>query len=119
MEEYMENINLEDVRKSIDQVDSELIKLLSKRFELTEKVGIYKAINNLTAQDAIRESEKFEKLIRLSEENNLNSEYALRIFRCIMDMAISRHQEIQGGLKETEASNGQLNVEKGTLTPTP
>ncbi|KAA9032412.1 chorismate mutase [Niallia endozanthoxylica] len=113
----MENINLEDVRNSIDQVDSELMKLLSKRFELTEKVGIYKAANNLMAQDTIRESEKFDKLILLSEKNGLNSEYALKIFRCIMDMAISRHQEIQGGIRGTETSNGQPDVGTGNLTP--
>ncbi|WP_394234804.1 chorismate mutase [Niallia oryzisoli] len=101
----MNNSNLENLRTSIDQIDSELINLLSKRFELTEKVGIYKAANNLMAQDSVRESEKFDKLIKLSEEHNLNPEYALIIFRCIMDAAISRHQEIQGSLKETDTSS--------------
>ncbi|WP_394234743.1 chorismate mutase [Niallia oryzisoli] len=90
----MEEFNLEDLRNNIDKVDRELIKLLAARFELTEQVGIYKAKNNLNPQDKSRETEQFNKLIKLSQESGLNPDYALKIFRCIMDIAISRHQEI-------------------------
>ncbi|WP_338449429.1 chorismate mutase [Niallia oryzisoli] len=90
----MEDFNLDELRQNIDQVDRELIKLLAARFELTEKVGIYKSKNNLIPQDKSRETQQFNKLTKLSEESGLNPEYALKIFRCIMDIAISRHQEI-------------------------
>lgn len=90
----MEDFNLDELRHNIDQVDRELIKLLAARFELTEKVGLYKAENNLNPQDKSREAQQFNKLTKLAEESGLNPEYALKIFRCIMDIAISRHQEI-------------------------
>ncbi|WP_071396788.1 chorismate mutase [Bacillus tuaregi] len=90
----MEEINLEDLRIQIDKVDRELIKLLAERFELTEQVGVYKAKKNLNPQDKSREAKQFEKLEKLSLENGLNPEYAQKIFRCVMDIAISRHLEI-------------------------
>ena len=112
----MENINLKELRTIIDQIDSEIIQLLSKRFDATEKVGIYKAKNNLMAQDTTRESEKFEKIIKLSEETNLNPDYSVEIFRCIMDVAISRHREIQGRVNGTDTSTGHAEERADSLT---
>lgn len=92
----MEAFKLDNSRDMIDNLDREIISLLSQRFKLTEEVGIYKAKNNLNAQDKIRESEQFEKIIQLSKINGLNPDYALEIYRCMMDIVISRHQELRG-----------------------
>jgi chorismate mutase len=91
----MESMNLGALRDSIDKLDREIISLLSQRFQLTEEVGIYKAKYHLNPQDKKRESEKFKELIQHSESYGLNPNYILEIYRCIIDLAILRHQEIK------------------------
>jgi chorismate mutase len=91
----METAKLVELRDSIDDLDREIVALLSQRFKLTEEVGIYKAKNTLDAQDITRESEQFNKIIQLSKSYGINPDYSLEIYRCIIDIAISRHQELQ------------------------
>ncbi|CAN7633849.1 MULTISPECIES: chorismate mutase [unclassified Paenibacillus] len=85
---------LDKLRNDIDEIDQKIIALLAKRFKYTEEVGIYKAKNQLNAQDTNRENQQFQKIIQLSEQNGLNPEYASEIYRRIIDIVISRHQEL-------------------------
>lgn len=94
----MEAADLQQMRKSIDELDREIIVLLSERFKVTEQVGIYKANHHLDVQDQARETEQFKKITELSIRHGLRPEYALEIYRRIIDLVISRHEEIK---KET------------------
>jgi chorismate mutase len=85
---------LDELRKNIDEIDQKIIALLAQRFKYTEEVGIYKVKNHLFAQDAQRESQQFQKIIQLSDLNGLNPEYSSEIYRRIIDIVISRHQEL-------------------------
>ncbi|WP_424766865.1 chorismate mutase [Paenibacillus sp. sgz302251] len=91
----MKAFRLNELRAGIDQLDDEIISLLAKRFALTEEVGLYKAINKLEAQDPKRESTQFHKIIQLSDTHGLKPDYATTIYRCLMDVVISRHEEIK------------------------
>lgn len=91
----MEASRLDELRQGIDQLDHKIISLLAERFQLTEEVGIYKAINKLTAQDPGRESKQFDKIAKLADSKELNPEYAAAIYRSLMDVVILRHKEIQ------------------------
>ncbi|SFM24338.1 chorismate mutase [Paenibacillus sp. 1_12] len=96
---------LDELRKNIDEIDHEMIALLAKRFKYTEEVGLYKAKNNLNAQDTTRESQQFQKITQLSERHGLTPEYASEIYRRIIDIVISRHQELLTmNLKDDQAS---------------
>jgi chorismate mutase len=85
---------LDELRNDIDEIDQKIIALLAQRFKYTEEVGIYKAKNQLNAQDTNREYQQFQKIIQLSEQNGLNPEYTSEIYRRIIDIVISRHQEL-------------------------
>jgi chorismate mutase len=85
---------LDELRKNIDEIDEKIIALLAQRFKYTEEIGIYKAKNHLNVQDTNRESQLFQRIIQLSDQNGLNPEYSSKIYRCIIDIAISRHQEL-------------------------
>lgn len=100
----MEASRLDELRQGIDQIDSEIIILLAKRFQLTEEVGQFKAIHQLKAQDNSRESQQFDKITKLSHSHGLNSEYATALYRCLMNIVISRHQEIQQSKQEQETT---------------
>jgi len=87
-------MNIQDLRDNIDNIDSEILALLSERFKLTEMVGIYKYKNGMSAQDNDREKSQFERLEKLSAQCGLNHRYANAIYRCIIDLVIARHKEI-------------------------
>ncbi|MCM3628595.1 chorismate mutase [Paenibacillus glycanilyticus] len=86
---------LEGLRSAIDKTDQQIVALLAQRFIYTEAVGEYKAANQLHSQDPSREEQQFKKIVELSEQYGLRPEYAVDIYRRIMDIVISRHQELQ------------------------
>jgi chorismate mutase len=91
----MEASRLDELRQGIDHLDEQIISLLAQRFQLTEEVGIYKASNKLPAQDSSREDKQFDKITRLAAACQLNPNYASAIYRCLMDIVILRHKEIE------------------------
>ena len=101
MEEQNKNLvreevmKIEKLRTKIDEIDMVIIPLLAKRFLITEQIGILKAANTLSAQDVARESEQFRKIEKVALCNGLNPDYAKEIYRCVMDIVISRHKEIK------------------------
>jgi len=88
-------MNLDNLRIEIDKVDSELIRLLSKRFEYTQLVGEFKAENGIRSLSKSRESEQFERFQRLSEELALPYELVEKIFKIIRDQVLSNHERIK------------------------
>ncbi|MGB0386828.1 MAG: chorismate mutase [Ardenticatenaceae bacterium] len=91
-------MDLSELRQSIDRIDKGIIELLSKRFKLTEEVGIFKATAGMAAQDGTRESLMMAKIAELAKEGGLQPDYAMTIYRCIIDVAISRHNELRESL---------------------
>lgn len=55
---------MEKFRKEIDKIDSEITKLLEKRFEICSEIGDFKSKNNIETEDKSREKEIFEKIER-------------------------------------------------------
>lgn len=60
-------MDLNDLRKEIDNIDDELIALFEKRLEIAKKIGDYKKKNSLPILDSKREKEKIEKILSKSE----------------------------------------------------
>ena len=58
---------MEKFRKEIDKIDSEIARLLEKRFEICSEIGDFKWKNNIETEDKSREKEIFEKI----EQTNL------------------------------------------------
>lgn len=52
---------LEECRKEIDQIDSEIIKLYEKRMDIVKAVTIFKKDNNIPVLDSSRENAMLDK----------------------------------------------------------
>lgn len=48
---------MEELRREIDRIDSELLSLIAKRLEVAKKIGEYKKKNKIPIRDKKRESE--------------------------------------------------------------
>jgi len=87
-------IELNELRKSIDNIDASLIFMLSERFNCTKKVGKLKASSDLPPADPEREKNQILRLKRLSEEANLDPIFAEKFLRFIIDEVIRHHELI-------------------------
>ena len=63
--------HLNDLRKNIDQIDSEIIQLLCKRFEIAKNIGLIKKEHNVQILDSNREEEVKKSWNSVSQGLNL------------------------------------------------
>lgn len=85
---------LEEMRKSIDNIDNAIVAMLSERFKVTERVGHYKAQNGLPAKDVERESTQFTRMNKLAQHYGLDPEFAESYLVTVIERVVRNHQEI-------------------------
>ena len=82
-------------RDSIDRLDAILVYTLAERFKQTQAVGRLKAEHNLPPSDPAREARQIERLERLSEEADLDPEFARKFLTFIISEVIRHHENLQ------------------------
>ena len=87
---------LKDERSTIDRLDSIIVNALIERFEVTNKIGLIKAENNLRAYDSVRETEQMKKLNQLVKKSGLDIKFVEKVMKLITSETKKRH----GKLKE-------------------
>ena len=60
--------DIQDLRREIDKIDQEIVKLFNDRLEIAKKIALYKKANNLTVLDQKREDALLEKISKLSQD---------------------------------------------------
>ena len=72
------------MRKQIDEIDSQIVDLISKRFELVPEIVRLKKQNNLPVFQPERERHVFELVRQKALENKLDSVLVVKIFELIV-----------------------------------
>ncbi len=90
----MEELDLENIRKQIDSIDSRIIQLLGKRFKLVENVAKYKQLNNIKPLQPKRWQEVLEKIKKLGLENNLDEALVSDVWNLIHENALKKEAKI-------------------------
>jgi len=91
---------LEQLREKIDQIDQELVEILSMRKQLIEKIGEYKKENNVTVFQLERWNEIISTRTEWAGLKNISPEFIQKMYSTIHDESIRLQTEIMG--KETE-----------------
>jgi len=87
---------LNQLRASIDNMDSILIHTLAERFKLTKEVGKLKALHDMPPADKSREAAQIERLRRLAHESGLDPAFAEKFLSFIVAEVIRHHEQIRG-----------------------
>ncbi|HOO08568.1 MAG TPA: bifunctional 3-deoxy-7-phosphoheptulonate synthase/chorismate mutase type II [Cyclobacteriaceae bacterium] len=92
---------LEQLREKIDQIDQELIEVLSIRKQLIEKIGDYKKENNVTVFQLERWNEILQSRTIWGKDKSLAGEFIQELYKTIHDESI----RIQTGIMNKENEN--------------
>ena len=90
---------LATLRKSIDNLDDALIRVLAERFRLTQQVGELKAEHQLPPSDPNREANQISRLRALAADANLDPDFAEKWFHFVVQEVIQHHRAIANGDK--------------------
>ena len=85
--------NMEELRKELDLLDNELIKLVSKRFKFNEQAAINKEdISKIRDNDRIEDIIK--RLRKLAKNNDISPDIVEKLWRYIIELSIELETEI-------------------------
>jgi chorismate mutase len=82
------------LREQIDQLDDELLSLLSQRMRLADKIGGYKKDNNITILQAKRWNDILERAFEKAEQLGLTKEFLVKYFDAVHLESISHQNRI-------------------------
>jgi chorismate mutase len=88
------SMELEDLRQLMDSVDAEIIDLLARRMELSERIGSVKKECNMTAYQPGRWREIVETRGERGANLNLTKEFIVALYEQIHDQSIKKQLEI-------------------------
>lgn len=87
-------VDLEYLRQQMDSVDAEIVDLLARRMELSEKIGLVKKECNMTAYQPERWREIVETRGAQAEKHGLSLEFIVALYEQIHHQSIRRQLEI-------------------------
>ncbi|MBB1287149.1 bifunctional 3-deoxy-7-phosphoheptulonate synthase/chorismate mutase type II [Flavisolibacter sp. BT320] len=88
---------LEKLRQQINQLDDELMLLLSERMKVAEKIGQYKKENNITILQTRRWNEILERACKKGDKMGLSREFVTRYLDAVHMESINRQNKVFNG----------------------
>jgi chorismate mutase len=89
------DLELLEIRKSIDNLDNAIIAILAERFRLTERVGLIKSSKSMPAEDTERELIQELHYSKLASSYGLDKGAVIAIMKSIIAQVKNRHNEIK------------------------
>ena len=86
---------LKNERSTIDRLDSIIVNTLIERFEVTNRIGLIKAENNLGAYDSVRETEQMKRLNELVRDSDLDVKFVEQVMKLIISETKKRHEKLK------------------------
>jgi len=83
-------MNLEELRKQIDEIDKEMMVLFKKRMSVSKQIGEYKRVNNVPILDVAREIEIMNK-----KKKELNDELLWPYYESFIKEVMSLSKDYQ------------------------
>lgn len=96
----MDTCSLDDLRKEIDGIDTQLVSLLTKRMETVEAVAAYKQSKGIAVLQADREKTLLDRIASLTPPSYQND--VLSLYRYMLDLSRQRQHEVTHIKNKTE-----------------
>jgi chorismate mutase len=86
--------NLSELRKQIDELDDQLVELLSKRMRVSREIGTFKKEHNMQVLQAARYSEILEGRINQAEKFGIDGDCMQKILEAIHEESVRQQIEV-------------------------
>ena len=86
------NQELEPLRDQIDQIDEQLVKLVSMRMDVVQEIGALKQASGTEVQDPQREAKVYVRMQQLSQTHNVPLEIVMHIYDYLMQKSRDSQQ---------------------------
>jgi len=86
--------NLSELRKQIDEIDDELIEIISKRMRISREIGTFKKEHNMQVLQASRYSEILEGRIKQADKMGIDGDCMQKILEAIHEESVRQQIEI-------------------------
>ena len=87
-------MDLKELRKEIDAVDAEIVKLFEKRMEISERMAAYKQKAGIPVRDEKREKEKILNVQSLTH-TEFNRQHIEELYTLLMSLSRQFQEEKQ------------------------
>ncbi len=80
------------LRKRIDEIDEQILRLLKERMDVCENIGVIKREQRIPVRDRQRENEQYTRMTEIASKLGLNPQEVIAVYQEIIAMSI-RAQE--------------------------
>lgn len=80
------------LRKRIDEIDEQIIRLLRERMNVCKNIGVIKREQGIPMRDRQRENEQYARMTEMASKLGLNPQEVIAVYQEIIAMSI-RAQE--------------------------
>jgi len=84
-----------NLREQINRADKKLLEVLTKRFAIAYKIGIYKKKHNLKPKDPEREAQALDQRAEWAKKLNLDLVFINKLFNLIFRQVCKNHRKIK------------------------
>lgn len=88
-------MSLSNLRRSIDEIDRQIVDLFACRFRITQEVGLVKSKERLDPVDNAREEAQLRHFREMAATKGLNPELIASIFRLVIDEVVRNHRSLR------------------------
>lgn len=82
------NKTIDELRKEIDEVDGELVKIIARRMNVVKEIGKFKKENNISALDEKRWQEVLQKVLGTAKKYAISEVLIKKIYDEIHTFAL-------------------------------
>ena len=93
-DEHVTTESIQQLRKQIDDLDNQLMEILSKRMAVCREIGHYKKEHNMTVLQASRYNEILEKRGVQGTLTGMGAEFVAKVFESIHEESVRQQIEI-------------------------
>ncbi|HNX39896.1 MAG TPA: chorismate mutase [Methanothrix sp.] len=89
-------MGLTEHRSEIEEIDRQIIRLIDQRIDIVKRIFEAKRAEGRPIRDPKREERVLNQAMDLATELNLDAGAIKNIFEILIDMSLSKQQELQG-----------------------
>ncbi len=85
---------LDELRKEIDDIDQEILKILVRRVDIVKQIGELKNEQNLPIVDEVRKEKVLESITERAKLFHLSEDFVKKLFQEIHDHAVELQKKV-------------------------